>query len=159
MKTLFSHLGENKNFPQLASTYNIGLLQTKTYKVIMGKIAQLLKPFKISNVDWVVLGIIFDHSDGLRSLALAEIMGVEQPFITVLTAKLKKMGFLKIVVDTTDKRAKILHLTKEGRNFVSTTEKMLAQEMEKISAGIAIADAMAYFKVQQSIVDYSEKES
>ncbi len=157
MKTLFGLLGKEKNDSAISSTYNIGLLQTKAYKAIMGKTAELLEKSKLSNIDWVALGIIYDHPIGLRSLALAEILSVEQPFVTVLTNKLAKRGLVVVSSDPTDKRAKIIHASKAGKVFVKQTEGMLIKEMEKVSAGISREDALVYFKVLKSIVDYSEK--
>lgn len=157
MKTLFGHLKNNTKDPKLSATYHIGLLQTKANKAIMGRTSEMLSKVKVSNVDWVAMGILKDHPGGLRPLELSEILGVEQPFITVVVSKLSKRGLLQVSTDPTDKRAKILYLSKAGKTFVKTTEQMLSKEMDKISTGITGAEAMTYFKVLKQIVDYSEK--
>lgn len=157
MKTLLGYLKSNKNESAVTSTYHIGLLQTKAYKALMGTTSDLLGRNGISNSDWVALGIIYDHPAGLRSLSLAEIMSVEQPFITVLIDKLKKKKYVIVTADPTDKRAKIIHLTKEGKAFVKQMESTLTKEIEKISTGISMPDVAGYVKVLQAIVDYSEK--
>lgn len=157
MKTLLGYLKSNQNKSGINNTYHIGLLQTKAYKALMGTTSGLLEKANISNSEWVALGIINDHSAGLRSLLLSEIMAVEQPFITVIVNKLGKQGLIKVSPDPTDKRAKIIHLSKEGKVFVKQTESNLSKELEKISAGISLADAIGYTKVLQAIVDYSEK--
>lgn len=157
MKTLFGHLKDSTNNSSLSATYHIGLLQTKANKAIMGRTSEILSKVNVSNVDWVAMGTLMDHPNGLRPLELSEILGVEQPFITVVASKLSKRGYVEVFNDTTDKRAKILHITKAGKAFIKSTEKMLAKEMEKISTGITHAEAMTYFKVLKQIVDYSEK--
>lgn len=159
MKTLFTYLSKNKPESDLSATYNIGLLQTKAFKAVMGTTAELLAKLKITNTEWVALGTIFDHSNGLRALSLAKIMDVEQAFISVLASKLAKRGLVIISADPTDKRAKIIHLSKEGKTFVKQTESMLIKELDKISAGITQEEAENYFKVLKSIVDYSPKDS
>lgn len=159
MKTILSYLKSQKNKSGITNTYHIGLLQTKAYKALMGTTSDLLNRLDISNSDWVALGTINDHSAGLRALLLSEIMGVEQPFITVVINKLKKRGFVIVSPDPTDKRAKIIHLSKEGKAFVKQMEANLTKEMEKISAGISLPDAIGYIKVLEGIVDYSDKHS
>ena len=156
MKNLFGQIKKN-NSQGLSATYHIGLLQTRAFKAIMGQTSELLSKLDITNVDWVALGIIYDHNMGLRSTVLARTLGIEQAYITVLTAKLNKRGLLTVSSDPTDKRAKIIHISKKGKSFVKQTEAMLSKEMGKISVGISTQDADAYLRVLQAIVDSTEK--
>lgn len=156
MKSLFDYLKEDPEYSSLATTYQVGLLQTRAYKAVMGRTSEFLSKLKISNSDWVALGIIFEHSKGLRSLELARIMSVNQAYITVVVDKLVKRGYLIVSPDSTDKRAKILHLSTAGKLFVKKTEELLSKEMIILSSGISIDDALSYFKVQKHIIQQSK---
>lgn len=159
MKHLFSQLRSSKQYSHLASTYQIGLLQTRAFKTIMGMTSNFLGEISISNSDWVALGLLKDSPSGLRSRTLAEMMGVEQPFITVTANRLVKRGYMVIAPDTSDSRAKIISLTKKGKEFVAQTEKKLSKAMEQAVADISYDEAEIYLKVQQQIVGYTKSDS
>jgi DNA-binding MarR family transcriptional regulator len=151
MAKLFSLLKTNKFLGPAATTYNIGLAQTQAFKFVMGITASFLKKFSLTNVEWVMLGILRDNPYGIRSLTLAETLAVEQPYVTVATRNLIRCGLITTAVDPTDKRAKILAITKKGSRLVAVVEKDLAKEMDKMAAGMLLADVAAYVKVMSVI--------
>lgn len=154
---MFSDIIRIMRNPSLITTYNTGLVQTKAYRVLQVETKRLLKPYGISSVEWAMLGVLYDNPNGLQFLPLAEVLGVEQSFVTVLTAKLKKKDFVEVVVDEHDRRHKWIILTSTGKTFVKKVEKIVRDGVRPILAGISHKDILTYLKVLERIVDYSEK--
>lgn len=138
-------------------TYRIGLLQTKAYKVIMGTTARILSKYSISNTEWVALGLIYDHPDGLRSAYLAKMMGIEQPFITLIAVKMGEYGYFKIITDPSDRRAKIIKITPKGKLAVRKIESNLSNEMQKLVELASAEQARVYLSVLQLLANQSSK--
>ena len=135
------------------STYRVGLLQTKAYRVLKQHTGKALASSSISSVEWAFLGILFDNKKGIRGSDAAEMLGVEAPFITSMAAKLMDMSFLDQKKDESDGRAKMLVLTDKGLEFVETTEKQLRKEMKQLVEGVSIAELFGYLTTLQRIVD------
>ena len=154
---MFSDIIRILKNPSLITTYNTGLVQTKAYRVLKAETTRMLEPYKISTVEWAMLGVLNDNTTGLRFLPLAEVLGVEQSFVTVLTNKLKKRGFVQVVIDEHDRRHKWIILTPAGKQFVKKTEKIVRDGIRPILSGISHKDILTYLKVLEAIVDYSDK--
>ncbi len=85
--------------PSILTTYNTGLLQTKAYRILKSHTTELLRPYGITTIEWAFLGVLKDHKQGLRAVTIAQIIGVEQPFVTVLSNHLKKKQLVQIAPD------------------------------------------------------------
>ena len=134
-------------------TYKVGLLQAKAYRNLKQKTAEALKPYNITSVEWAFLGMVHEEKDGIRSNTLADILGVEAPFVTSLAAKFEKEKILKYVKDETDGRAKIIHLTEKGHELVIKLEALLREESKKWLSGLSIREVITFVKVLQKLSD------
>lgn len=143
---------------RVSTTYRIGLLQAKAYRILKAHTAEALKHFKISTIEWAFLGLLHDHKDGMRAQEAAEELGVEAPFVSALLRKLEKKKLLSTHPSPDDSRAKIVHLTREGRSFVDGTEKHLRGKMRPLVQGAAITDLLAYLTVLETIIENANKQ-
>lgn len=140
------------------STYQIGLLQSKAYRVLNQETAKVLEPYKISPIDWAILGLIYDNQKtGLRFSGLAKELGVEAPFITERSIVLQKLGLITQTTDEKDKRVKYLSLTSKGNDLVPTVDKLLIKAMRPLLDKTTIADLRGYKHVLESIASKSTK--
>ncbi len=135
------------------STYAIGLLQTKAYRVLKQKTNIALKQFGIGGVDWAFLGVLYEQKKGMRLILLAEDLDVEAPFVTEIGKKLEKMNLVEYAKDPDDARAKVIMLTKKGRGFVENVEKVIRKEAKTWIKGVSIKEALSYIHVLEIIVD------
>jgi DNA-binding MarR family transcriptional regulator len=133
-------------------TYRVGLLQDKAYRILKQTITKALSPYEITSVHWAFLGLLSDNSDGMRPNDAAKELGVEAPFVTILFKELEKRNFVESQPDTSDSRAKILCLTKEGRSFVEKTETYLRKEINHITQNVSAKDLLGYLTVLDGIV-------
>ena len=135
------------------TTYRTGLLQDKAYRILKSFTTEALTSYKISTVDWALLGLLYDRSEGEKPSVLASELGVEAPFVTVLVAGLVERGYLEVRKNTHDSRSKTIFLTKDGRLFVATVEKDLRTKIAPMIAGIPTSDLIAYLSVLEKIIE------
>lgn len=136
------------------TTYGIGLLQTKAYRILNQQTAQALKKDKIVPVDWALLGLLYDSKTNLRMSELAFQLGVEAPFITERGQVLEKLGLIKIsALPNEDRRVKYITLTALAREKIPEIETTLIKVMRPLLQGASIKDALGYKKILENIVN------
>lgn len=141
------------------TTYKAGLLLAKAYRILKVHTGSSLAPYGISTIEWAMLGLLFEHQNGLRSSHLALELGVEAPFITVLFSKLKKISLVDSRADAQDSRAKVIYITSKGKQFVPKVEKELSSEMRILIEGISKKDLVAYLSVLEGIIENNARQS
>ncbi len=139
------------------TTYRSGLLQARVYRALKTYTGEKLSAYGISTIDWALLGIVYDRPEGIRANALADELGVEAPFITVLFGKLKKMGILDSKVDLKDSRAKNIFVTPKGKLFIPKVEATLYQELKVLIEDISASEMLTYITVLEQINENSKK--
>lgn len=139
------------------TTHTVGLLQAKAYRILKHTTNDALKDFHISPLEWSFLGLLHDQPKGLRARELAELLGVEPPFITVVVKKLKLQKMLNIIVDPADKRAKVISLSKTGEKFIPKVEAHLRSVTDPLIKGLNRLELLAYIKVLHTIVRNHER--
>jgi MarR family transcriptional regulator for hemolysin len=137
-------------------TYQVGLLQTKAYRVLKHHTARVLSEFDISTIEWAFLGLLYDNPKGIRLNILATELGVEAPFITQITTRLKKTQYFEHREDPEDSRAKIILMTKEGKAFVDKAEKHLRAETKALFQDVSAADLLTYITVLDKVIHNSK---
>ncbi len=140
------------------TTYAVGLLQDKAYRILKSHTALLLKEFDISTNDWALLGYLSGEDQGVRPSVLSYILGVEAPFITTQVTHLEKKGYVTSGIDKDDTRAKRIILTKSGMLFVEKTEKYLREGTKPLLEGIPALDIYKYIKVLRGIISNGIKD-
>ncbi len=146
--SLLTNLIENRNN---LTTYQVGLLQAKVYRILKQRTTLLLKPYTLSTVDWAYLGVLFDRKSPIRSSEMALELDVELPFITELSGKLEKKGLIVFQKDPSDGRIKHLILTKKGTELVPTIESILRKDSKEWLGDIGIRDILTYVTVLKKI--------
>ena len=146
-----------KNIRAELTTYGIGLLQAKAFRILNTKTAEQLKEYGMSPVEWALLGLLYEHSSGLPSALAAGELGVEAPFITALGDNLEKLKLIERKNDGQDKRIKMLRLTASGKTLVPKLEKILQHNMRFLLQDASIREILAYRKILHTIVENSEK--
>lgn len=133
------------------TTYRIGLLQAKAFRILKSHTAKVLKPLDLNAAEWALLGLVYEH-ESIRPSEAAHEIGVEPPFITTMVAKLKKKGVIRESVEVGDKRSKSIALTESGKKFVVETEQIVRKDMRSLIGGVNATDLMGYLAVIETII-------
>jgi DNA-binding MarR family transcriptional regulator len=134
-------------------TYRKALLQVLAYKNIQIVVNKALGQFDLSTTQWIILGLLSEYPEGLRTTDFAAALQVEVPFITTLTQPLLKREIVTQRAHHIDKRAKLFALTEEGQLLVIEIEQKLALRLRAIENGISMAQLSTYFSALRSLID------
>ena len=143
------------------TTYRAGLLQAKAYRILKVRTNESLATIEegISSIHWALLGILYDNKEGegVRPQTVAEELGVEPAFVTVLVADLKKKGYVQSHIDAEDNRAKQLLITTKGRTFVVRAEEKLRAAMRPLLSGLSAGEITGYLVALEKIIKNSNQ--
>jgi DNA-binding MarR family transcriptional regulator len=134
------------------TTYDIGMLQAKAYRVLKQQTNAALTSRDIGSIHWALLGLAYATPKGIRPSEAAREIGVEAPFVTTLAQSLGKLGYVSLVPDPDDSRAKLICITEDGKRFVADTEPYLRGKMKEYLKGISLDDLGTYVVVLERIV-------
>ena len=135
---------------QNRTTYQVGLLQAKAYRVLKQKTAEILLPYDITTFEWAFLGLIADNTSMRVSEAAYE-LGVEPPFVTQMLRSLKTKEFIHEKKDEQDTRVKNIFLTNTGKRFVTDVEPIVKAQIRPLIKGITPNEMLNYLMVLAKI--------
>ena len=138
------------------TTYSIGLLQAKSYRVLKHKTTHFLLPYKLSTIDWALLGILYETTEDMYLSEIADVLGVKAPFVTRLIKVLEKRGLIIIERSALDTRAKHMYLTSSGKQLVKTIESKLRVVSKSWLTDASPRDLIGYVRVLEAIVKSEE---
>lgn len=108
---------------------------------------QVAADFELSHASaWPVL-MISRLGDGVRPGAVADAVGIEAPSLVRIIDQLVGAGLVLRQDDPSDRRAKTLSLTAQGRRIAERLEQALAPFRRALFADMAQADVEACLRV------------
>lgn len=112
-----------------AHDYTMGVAQKliAVAQIWRREIARALADEGVSDAMVLPLVHLQRDGDGIRQGILAEQVGVDNTSIVRVLDGLEKGGLIQRSEDPSDRRAKLIHLTTEGRALASHAEKTLAR--------------------------------
>lgn len=134
------------------TTYGVGLLQNKAYRILKDRLADVLRPFSISPSEWGLLGLLFEAKEALHSQQIAHDLDVEAPLVTRMIHKLEESGHVQKEADAKDRRAVCISLTGKGKKFVATTEERIFDHMNALFSDAKRDDIFGYVRTLETIV-------
>lgn len=136
---------------RIRTTYQVGLLQDKAYRAMKREMTAALEDQELSTTEWAFMGLLYDKTVKYPSQA-AEELGVEAAFITVMTRKLKKRGFVSEEKDQDDNRRRCLQITEAGKKFVAATEPVMRGRMRGLASGASPRALIHYLLMLERII-------
>jgi MarR family transcriptional regulator, transcriptional regulator for hemolysin len=106
-----------------------------------------LANYGISEACAVPLLVIVRLGDGVRQVTVAQAAGLESPSLVRLLDQLCAQGLVTRTEDATDRRAKALSLTAEGRNLAEAIEGELVRLRRDVLKNVERADLEAALRV------------
>lgn len=114
-----------------------------------------LMNYKVSEACAGPLLMIARLGEGVRQVTVAQACGLESPSLVRLLDQLGKAGLVQRTEDPTDRRAKSLSLTDEGRGLANAIEDELIRLRREVFGDIDPADLQATLRVFKAIAQAS----
>lgn len=137
------------------ASYKDGLIQAQSHKILREQVNEALKLFNLSMTEWIILCLLFENKR-MRLSELAAILEVESPHVTNLIELVVQKGFVLRVEDASDKRAKLVSITKKGAELLPLVENAVVDKMRRLLKGVEDKDLDIYFKVLSTIISNSK---
>lgn len=149
LKKLFGQITKER---KASPTYQIGLVHSKTYRIYKQITTTALKKYNLSFVDWLLLGLLYDAGE-MRYGVLADTLGVEASFVSVLVEQLRARGYIREKKNTSDKRVKQIILSKKGQSLIPDVEKHLKDKLSSALSDAPLIEMQKYMESIQALED------
>lgn len=136
----------------MTSPYQSGLLFTQAHRLVRQRIVEVLAIHDITMSHWNILNAIAQAQEGVRLATVASNLGVKAPHITTEATLLIAAGLLVRIPHHTDKRAKLLMVTPQGKKLLANIEKDVNQQILKLMNGLSAKELSAFVKTLQTII-------
>ncbi|WP_419786138.1 MarR family winged helix-turn-helix transcriptional regulator [Pseudodesulfovibrio sp.] len=104
---------------------------------------QIMAEQGLSNIPVLPLSTLLQDGDGIRQLELAKRLGVENTAVVRVLDNLEKDGLVRREEDSSDRRAKLIYLTDEGRELAARIVGIRKCLREEILQDVSLEDVRA----------------
>ncbi|MDQ3065151.1 MAG: MarR family transcriptional regulator [bacterium] len=135
------------------TTYQAGTVQAYVNRLLQKQCDEILAPFGISKMQWMIIGNILDAGkNGIRVSDLVDILGTTMPYLTTNINLLQSKGYLQRLENLEDSRSKLISI---NPSFVKQCHKMETALREglrtSIYAKIDPEEFQTYIKVMYQL--------
>ena len=117
-----------------------------------------LKDLGVTQARWTTMVYLQQGGEGLTQRELARLMAIENPTLVRLLDSLEQQGLIERRPRPNDRRARRLHLTKDGTEFMNVLTERAARLREEMLDGISDRDIEGAVKVFHRILENAERQ-
>mgnify|MGYP003151499634 FL=1 len=117
-----------------------------------------LKDLGVTQARWTTMVYLQQGGEGLTQRELARLMAIENPTLARLLDSLEQQGLIERRPCPNDRRARRLHLTKDGTEFMNVLTERAARLREEMLEGISDRDIEGAVKVFHRILENAERQ-
>lgn len=117
-----------------------------------------LKDLGVTQARWTTMVYLQQGGEGLTQRELAGLMAIENPTLVRLLDSLEQQGLIERRACPNDRRARRLHLTDPGRDFMAVLTARADTLRNEMLDGVDLADIEIALKVFHKIMDNAEKQ-
>ena len=117
-----------------------------------------LKDLGVTQARWTTMVYLQQGGEGLTQRELARLMAIENPTLVRLLDILEQQGLIERRPCPNDRRARRLHLTKDGTEFMNVLTERAARLREEMLEGISDRDIEGAVKVFHRILENAERQ-
>ncbi|MDY6797951.1 MAG: transcriptional regulator SlyA [Pseudomonadota bacterium] len=117
-----------------------------------------LKDLGVTQARWSTMVNLEQGGEGLTQRELASLMAIENPTLVRLLDSLEEQNLVERRACPRDRRARRLHLTENGRNFMNELSARADQLREEMLEGISDEDVEMALGVFHRIMENARKQ-
>ncbi|NWN92037.1 MarR family transcriptional regulator [Marinobacter adhaerens] len=117
-----------------------------------------LKDLGVTQARWTTMVYLQQGGEGLTQRELAALMAIENPTLVRLLDSLEQQNLIERRACPHDRRARRLHLTDEGREFMEVLTDRANTLRDEMLAGISDEDMDTALTVFHTIMENAEKQ-
>lgn len=117
-----------------------------------------LKDLGVTQARWTTMVYLQKGGEGLTQRELARLMAIENPTLVRLLDSLEQQGLIERRPCPNDRRARRLHLTPDGTEFMNVLTERAAKLREEMLEGISDEDIAGAVAVFHKILENAERQ-
>lgn len=117
-----------------------------------------LKDLGVTQARWTTMVYLQQGGEGLTQRELASLMAIENPTLVRLLDSLEQQDLIERRACPNDRRARRLHLTDGGRDFMEVLTARADELRDGMLDGVSDDDIEVALKVFHKIMDNAEKQ-
>lgn len=117
-----------------------------------------LKDLGVTQARWTTMVYLQKGGEGLTQRELARLMAIENPTLVRLLDSLEQQGLIERRPCPNDRRARRLHLTPDGTDFMNILTERAAKLREEMLEGISDEDIGCAVEVFHRIMENAERQ-
>lgn len=117
-----------------------------------------LKDLGVTQARWTTMVYLQKGGEGLTQRELARLMAIENPTLVRLLDSLEQQGLIERRPCPNDRRARRLHLTPDGTEFMNVLTERAAKLREEMLEGISDEDIEGAVAVFHKILENAERQ-
>ncbi len=117
-----------------------------------------LKDLGVTQARWTTMVYLQKGGEGLTQRELARLMAIENPTLVRLLDSLEQQGLIERRPCPNDRRARRLHLTPDGSEFMNVLTERAAKLREEMLEGISDEDIEGAVEVFHKIMENAERQ-
>jgi MarR family transcriptional regulator for hemolysin len=117
-----------------------------------------LKDLGVTQARWTTMVYLQKGGEGLTQRELARLMAIENPTLVRLLDSLEQQGLIERRPCPNDRRARRLHLTPDGTEFMNVLTERAATLREEMLEGISDEDIEGAVEVFHRIMENAERQ-
>jgi len=130
-------------------------LARRFQQICLGIIAEVLEPESLTPLQYAVIGSI-DDAPGLDQRRLAQRIGVDAVSMHHLVNGLEAAGLLERLTAMTDRRARVLHLTRRGGELRRRLRPAMMATQDRILAPLTPSERADFIALLTRVVEGNE---
>lgn len=117
-----------------------------------------LKDLGVTQARWTTMVYLQKGGEGLTQRELARLMAIENPTLVRLLDSLEQQGLIERRPCPNDRRARRLHLTPDGTEFMNVLTERAAKLREEMLEGISDEEIESAVEVFNKIMENAERQ-
>ncbi|PXX92580.1 transcriptional regulator SlyA [Marinobacter vulgaris] len=117
-----------------------------------------LKDLGVTQARWTTMVYLQKGGEGLTQRELARLMAIENPTLVRLLDSLEQQGLIERRPCPNDRRARRLHLTPDGTEFMNVLTARAAKLREEMLEGVSDEEIESAVKVFHKIMENAERQ-
>ena len=129
-----------------------GPLIRRVHQIGVSIFADEFKDWDITPLQFSILWVLNTHS-GEDQASLAQYVALDRTTCSNIVSRLEQKGCIRRKTDPNNKRAKLVYITKAGRELLEQVTGLMERVMERILDPLTVSERKVFLKLLQKLAD------
>jgi len=143
--------GKNPGKPYADLWSHPGFLVRRMHQIHLGLFLEECRDCEITPIQFAILTVLYS-GDAVDQITLSSSVGIDRTSGADVIRRLHRRNLLERVPSRQDRRAKLVHITDEGRTFVRRVQPRMEQAQERFIGPLTPAEQAQFIKLAEKII-------